>query len=212
MRLDRLALIVFTGTTTVPLLAACGGTYATGSGASKTAAPIVQPAQPAQPKASTVAAVTFAAKVTGSKAYIALAARGDKAIAYVCDGRRVESWLVGTTAGGLLSLTGPHGGRIVGTVDGGVASGSFRLSTGAWQFEAPVVRPPSGLYQASAIVRRAKVTAGWIVLPNGKQVGLLTRNGALAPAPRIDPASTEWVTLDGKRVKVEPAYEYEEAP
>jgi len=208
MRLDRLVLIVVTSSAALPL-AACGASHASGTGVIKVDAPVVPSARPAAPKPSTVAAVTFAAKVTGSKAYIALAARGNKAIAYVCDGRRVESWLHGTTTGGLLILTGPNGGRIVGTVDGGLATGSFRLTTGSWQFQAPVVRPPSGLYQASAIVRRARVRAGWIVLPSGKQVGLLTRDGVRAPAPRIDPSSTESVVIDGKRVRFEPAYEYE---
>src|SRR5689334_21549324 len=117
----------------VPLLAACGATRAPASGPVSPSAPAVR-----SPAART-AAVTFAAKITGSRAYIALPARGDQAIAYVCDGRRVESWLHGSTAGGLLSLTGPHGGRIIGTLDGGLASGSFRLSTGSWQFQAPVV-------------------------------------------------------------------------
>ncbi len=208
MRLDRLTLIGVMSVAAVPL-AACGTTHASGTGVTAVAAPMTPAPKTRRP--ATLAAVTFAAKVTGSRAYIALAARGNKAIAYVCDGRRVESWLQGSTAGGLLSLTGPHGGRIVGTVDGGTATGSFRLSTGSWQFQAPIVRPPSGLYQASAIVRRARVTAGWIVLPSGKQVGVLTRDGVPVPAPRIDPASG-WTTVDGQRVRIEPGYEYGQTP
>jgi hypothetical protein len=205
MRLVRLSILA----AAAPLLAACGTTHAPGRTPAATVS--ARPAAPVTKPPARRTAVTFAAKVTGSRAYIALASRGEQAIAYVCDGRRVESWLRGSTAGGLLSLTGPNGGRIIGTVDGGLATGSFRLSTGSWQFQAPVVRPPSGLYAASAIVRRARVTAGWIVLPSGKQVGVLTRNGVPAPAPRIDPARGT-VTIDGHPVKIESALEYVDHP
>jgi serine/threonine-protein kinase len=52
-------------------------------------------------------------------------------------------------------------------------------------------------------VRGAKLDGGWIVLPGGRQVGLLTRDGKASAAPRIDP-ETGAVTIDGKRLTARP--------
>ncbi len=51
------------------------------------------------------------------------------------------------------------------------------------------VAPPSGLYRASAQVRQAKVVGGWIVLPNGSQVGVVDVAGEPTTAPPLDTAT-----------------------
>ena len=58
----------------------------------------------------------------------------------------------------------------------------------------PVVHKPSGLYEATAVVRGATVKAGWIVLSNGTKVGSLESDAdAAAPsaarAPALDVAT-----------------------
>src|SRR6266702_3797504 len=63
-----------------------------------------------------------------------------------------------------------------------------------YRFAVAVVHKPSGLYQAIAVVRGATIKAGWIVLPNGTQVGSLEPNAdATAPsatrAPVLDVAA-----------------------
>ena len=51
-----------------------------------------------------------------------------------------------------------------------------------------VVNKPSGLYQAIAVVRGATIKAGWIVLPDGTQVGSLEPNAdAAAPSATRGP-------------------------
>jgi serine/threonine-protein kinase len=67
------------------------------------------------------------------------------------------------------------------------------------------VHKPSGLYRAIAIVRGAKIKAGWIVLPDGSQVGSLEPNtNAAAPsatrAPMLD--VTTGTAHDGNTVLV----------
>ena len=47
---------------------------------------------------------------------------------------------------------------------------------------------PSGLYQATAEVRGATIKAGWIVLPDGTQVGSLEAD-ADAAAPSATPGA-----------------------
>jgi len=63
-------------------------------------------------------------------------------------------------------------------------------------------RPP-GLYRATATVRGAKIDGGWIVLPGGKQVGVVERDGTPSAAPEIDP-ETGAVTIDGQKIVARP--------
>jgi serine/threonine-protein kinase len=68
-----------------------------------------------------------------------------------------------------------------------------------WTFTAPAIAPPSGLYRAVADVRNAKVVGGWIVLPDGSQVGVVTTNDVpAAAAPLTLPAGT--TTVDGTTI------------
>jgi hypothetical protein len=171
--------------------------------------PSPSPAVPS-PALPTGPPVTYAGYTTGGAATIAIAVTGGRAIAYLCDGRRVESWLQGTARNGTLSLTGSHNGSLTGQVANGVATGTVAAGGKQWTFRAPVAIPPSGLYRSSAEVRGAKIVAGWIVLPDGSQVGLLSRAGDPSgagdpdtgtPAPRLDTA-TGAASLDGTPLDV----------
>jgi len=165
--------------------------------ASQSAAPSPTPAAPAASLR-----VTYSAHVNGRGATVAIAVHGATAVAYLCDGRRVEAWLQGTASGGRLSLTGPGGATLTGTY-GQVASGQVRAGGRTWTFTAPVVRAPSGLYRAALKVRTAVVVGGWIVLPDGTQVGIVTRDAAPAPAPRLDVASRS-AMVDGATMTAAP--------
>jgi hypothetical protein len=50
--------------------------------------------------------------------------------------------------------------------------------------------------------KNSKSTIGWIVLPNGDQVGI-DNDGTPAPAPRLDPASGR-ATVGGVQVTAQP--------
>jgi hypothetical protein len=52
-------------------------------------------------------------------------------------------------------------------------------------------------------VRGAKVDGGWIVLPGGRQVGVVERDGTPSAAPSIDP-ETGAVTIDGQKITARP--------
>jgi hypothetical protein len=63
-----------------------------------------------------------------------------------------------------------------------------------YNFSVPVAQKSSGLYQATAVVRGAKIKAGWIVLADGTQVGSLETNAdssapSAIPAPKLDLAT-----------------------
>jgi serine/threonine-protein kinase len=142
---------------------------------------------------------TFAGRVQGGGGTLAISVRDGVAIAYICDGKRVEAWLRGTAADGKLSLTGKDGARITATFDAQRARGTVTVEGRTNAFDIRVAKKPSGLYRAAARVRNAEVVGSWIVLPDGSQVGVLTENGAPRPAPSLNVAAGT-TTVDGTAV------------
>ena len=152
----------------------------------------------ATPTATAVANVparaNYAGEVNGGGASVAISIHHGQAIAYVCNGSVIEAWLKGTAVGGHLTMTGKGRARLSATYRSKRAVGHVTAHGIRYTFSAPAVHKPSGLYRAIAIVRGAKIKAGWIVLPDGTQVGSLESNAdAAAPsatrAPRLDVAT-----------------------
>jgi hypothetical protein len=142
-----------------------------------------------------VAPGAYAGEVGGGDASIALAVKDDHVVAYLCDGERTEAWLQGSAAVGTVTLTG-RGSTLTGTYDARGITGTVTVAGRRWTFTVHKVAKPSGLYRATAVVRNASVVAGWIVLPNGRQVGIATVDDVPAAAPDLDVA-TGRATLDG---------------
>ncbi|MBO3742546.1 protein kinase domain-containing protein [Actinoplanes flavus] len=143
--------------------------------------------------------VTLAGKVEDDAGTLAISIRDGVAIAYVCDGDRLEVWLKGTAQNGLLNLTGKKESRITGLFDARRAAGELTVQGATHRFEIGVVRKPSGLYRLAGRVGGASVDGGWIVLADGTQVGVLSRAEVPGPAPRLDVA-TRTTTIDGETV------------
>lgn len=140
--------------------------------------------------------VTYVGWVDGGGASVAIIVDGDDTIAYVCDGATAEAWLQGGASDGQLYLTGA-GGSLVASYDDRQATGQTTVAGRTWTFTAEQVAPPEGLYRfADTIAGGAEVIGGWIVLPDGSQVGVLTVGGDPQPAPAWDP-DTGVVTIDG---------------
>ncbi|MFD5407961.1 hypothetical protein [Streptomyces griseorubiginosus] len=136
---------------------------------------------------------------------VAITVRGDKAIAYVCDGHNIESWLQGAVQDdGSLRLTGKDGTSLNGRAEGAKAiRGTAKVGSGSHPFTIKKTKKSSGLYRANSTVAGARIEGGWIVLPDGKQVGILRRDGKPSPAPAIDP-ETGAVTVDGQQLTARP--------
>ena len=143
--------------------------------------------------------ITYAGNVSGDGATLAIAIKNGKAVAYVCDGRSAEAWLQGTASGGALDLAGASDAKLTGTFGTGVAAGNVTAAGRQFAFSLTPVTPPSGLYRATANVRGAQLVGGWIVLANGKQVGLMKLAGNTVAAPPLDTAS-KTTTVDGTPV------------
>jgi len=163
----------------------------------------------ATPTATAVANVparaNYAGEVNGGGASVAISIHHGQAIAYVCNGSVIEAWLKGTAVNGHLTMTGKGHARLSATYRTKRAVGHVIAHGVRYTFSAPAVHKPSGLYQAIAVVRGAKIKAGWIVLPDGTQVGSLEPNAdATAPsakrAPMLD--VTTGTAHDGNTVLV----------
>jgi hypothetical protein len=168
-----------------------------------TAAPastVSSPPPTASPRPTATALVNvpsradYAGEVNGGGASVAIAVHGSQAIAYVCNGYVIEAWLKGTATAGKLDLTGKNHARLKAAYRFRKAVGYVLADGTRYTFSAPSVHKPSGLYESIAIVAGAKIKAGWIVLPDGQQVGSIESNADSAVpsatrAPALDVAT-----------------------
>jgi serine/threonine-protein kinase len=153
------------------------------------------------PSPTSIFQATYAGTVVGGGASLAIVVKNDRAVAYLCDGKRIEAWYQGTANGGQLNLTGKAGQSLAGTYDAASASGTVNAAGRTYRFTLKLVTPPSGLYRSSANLR-AKVDAAWIVDEKRQQTGVFREaGGEPAAAPRLD-TSTLTAQINGQTVTV----------
>ncbi|MER7276691.1 hypothetical protein ABT369_19830 [Dactylosporangium sp. NPDC000244] len=147
--------------------------------------------------------ITYAGAVDGGAASLGVVVNNGKAIAYVCDGRSAESWLDGEMSNGEAQFNRAKAtGTLTATYTAAQMKGTVTAGTKTWTFTIKAVAPPSGLYRSQSSLRK-KLDASWIVLPDGKQVGVENNNGVLQPAPPFD-VTTRSASVDGTTVTIEP--------
>lgn len=160
----------------------------------------------ASPSPSRTAAPTgvYTGRTDDDSSAVAVSLRDGKAIAYFCDGQNIESWLKGDAkADGSMRLTGKGSTLDVTLKGSNQLSGTANVGGGNYAFTIDKTEKSSGLYRANSSVAGAKIEGGWIVLPDGEQVGILKRNGKPSAAPMIDP-ETGAVTVDGQQLTARP--------
>jgi hypothetical protein len=158
-------------------------------------APVGTPSATSSTAPFEVSKAAFAGHTNGRTASIAISIHNGIAIAYLCSGT-IESWLQGTASGGVLDLRGTHRGTLTGTFTATGATGKAVTGGQTFTFTVKAVHKPSGLWRAVTTVRNAKVVAGWIVLPDGSQVGMVDTDGTETRAPNLD-ITTLTATVDG---------------
>lgn len=153
------------------------------------ASPEADPAGDQQAADDRVEPVTYVGWVDEGTASVAIVIDDDQATAYVCDGAAVEAWLTGPARNGELLLSGEDG-ELTGAYDLDRATGQTTVQGRDWTFTIEQVAAPDGLYRfAETVAGGAEVSGGWIVLPDGTQVGVLTVDGDTQPAPALAPAT-----------------------
>ena len=166
--------------------------------ASAAAAPAPESAPPAAPA---VAEKAYTGRSAGNEVTVAIAVKDGKAVAYACDGKKIEAWLEGTLTGGDLALQGKTS-SIIATTDEKATFGTITVDGKEWPFSAKGVAAPAGLYEGRGTVAKVATRVGWIVEDNGNVTGVKSANGTREPAPPLDPADPGATTIDGTPVAV----------
>jgi hypothetical protein len=170
-------------------------------GAAPDAAPPVPPA--AAPAAPAVAEAAYTGRSAGNEVTVALAVKDGRAVAYVCDGKKVEAWYEGTLEGAELQLSGADGKPgITATVTDSATLGTVTVGGEDLPFAAKGVEAPAGLYEGRAAVRGVLTRIGWIVDEDGDVTGVANAGGTRRAAPSLDPANPGATRIDGVPVTV----------
>ncbi|MDT7599930.1 MAG: hypothetical protein QOK26_2007, partial [Pseudonocardiales bacterium] len=125
----------------------------------------------------------------GNHAALAVTVRDNKVSAYLCDGKTIEAWYQGSSAGGKLDAKGRGANALTGSLSGGKLSGTVSAGGKSWTYTAAPAAAPAGLYRS----KTASGTTGWVKDSNGQVTGLVNAGGALRPAPALDPATAQSV-------------------
>ena len=183
--------------------------------ADQSAAPATSPQPPATPSTPVVTSAPAAAarrgevpaapvfppeavyvgRASDGRTTVALAVSKDRAAAYLCDGRSAESWLSGRVSGASAELSGAGSTLTAQRTETG-ATATFTLNGHTLTAAVTPAAKPAGLYRART--SNGRTTIGWIVLPDGTQVGIANRAGTESTAPTLPPDRS--VTIDGESV------------
>jgi hypothetical protein len=179
-------------------------TPAPSSAAVEPAAPPPPPEPTPTPAPPAVAEKAYTGRSSGNEVAVAIAVKDGRAVAYVCDGKKIEAWLEGTLVGDQLSLTGAKGATISGSVTDVAALGSVAVGGKQWPYAAKGVQAPAGLYEGRASVRGVTARIGWIVEGDGRVTGNAQLAGRPEPqaAPAFDPGAPGAVSFEGVPVAV----------
>ena len=147
--------------------------------------------------------IVYAGRTVGRHASVAIAVLNGRAAAYFCDGRSVESWFTGTATNGRLILRSKHNDVVLARLIGRDITGEVRIAGKVFRFRIDRAGAPAGIYRGKATPAGSTAKIGWIVLPDGSQVGIASTGTAKQPAPRLNPAAPV-VTFAGTRIRATP--------
>ena len=146
----------------------------------------------------------YTGRSSGNQVTLAVQTEGDKAAAYLCNGRTIEAWLQGSVNGNQVNLAGNKGASLVGSLSGLDMFGTVTAKTGvSFPFSAQLSPHPAGVFQARITVNGLATRIGWAVLPDGTQVGMAVAGTTRYPAPPLDLANGSF-TLGGASFKATP--------
>ena len=147
--------------------------------------------------AQAIVQAVYTGRSSGNQVTLAVDTDGDKAAAYVCNGKTIEAWLQGSVNGNQVSLTGTKGANLTGSVSGLDLFGMVTASAGvSFPFSAELSPRPAGVFQARIAVNGLATRIGWAVLPDGTQLGVAVAGTTKYPAPLLD-LSNDSFTLGG---------------
>lgn len=139
--------------------------------------------------------LTFAGKVPGTNAYLAVVSRGGQIEAYVCDGTKITSWLSGKVQGTTFSAANKTNDVTLTAKQTRTSlTGTITLSGKRIAIATTQVAWPSGLYKAVGLTKSPDykpVLTGWIVLPDGTQRGAARVGVTIGAVGAVNPTGNE---------------------
>jgi hypothetical protein len=154
--------------------------------------------------AQAIVQAVYTGRSSGNQVTLAVETDGDKAAAYVCNGKTIEAWLQGSVHGNQVSLAGNKGASLTGSLSGLDMFGTVTAGAGlSFPFSAELSPRPAGVYQARIAVNGLATRIGWAVLPDGTQLGVAVAGTTKYPAPPLDLSDNSF-TLDGSSFTAAP--------
>jgi hypothetical protein len=148
-----------------------------------------------------VAEKAYTGRSSGNEVTVAIAVKNGKAVAYACDGKKIEAWLEGTLTGDTLSLSGKTS-SLTGTLDDKATFGTITVDGKEWPFSAKGVSSPAGLYEGRGVLRGVAARVGWIVDDNGNVTGGAKVGDEQQPAPPLPNPAPGSLPVDGGTLTV----------
>jgi hypothetical protein len=129
---------------------------------------------------------SFVGEIAGTPLFIALTANSGQVFAYVCDGTRVGEWFKGKIQNNAVTLVSVSGSRFTARIESNSVNG--KLNLGADEYAVAMLPAPgsAGLYRSTRRDTSTNIVAGWVVLANQSQRGVISVNGRPFPAPPLD--------------------------
>ena len=151
------------------------------------------PSQTGEPLKSPDA--VFVGKDESGEMAVGIAVKGGRAVGYLCDGQTVEAWLGGTATGSRVTLDEPNGpGTVFADIKGTRITGIAVARGDEFDFALEKAESPAGLYRQ----QDGDTKIGWIVYPDGDQVGIANTGGQTRPAPALDPTNSNAERVNGQ--------------
>ena len=139
---------------------------------------------------------TYIGTVDGADAFAAVVTRGDVAVAYVCNGRRIAVWLKGSFVGGRLDLASRRGDTLTGTLRRGTLDLTDRQPLSVRTAFSPLT-DRARFFIGSARIGGTGWAGGWITLADGRQRGALRDDDGRVFATRRVTTTTAAVAAPG---------------
>ena len=109
----------------------------------------------------------------GKTMTIGIAVDGTEVAAYACNGTDDEAWFFGNQTDGKIDIKSRFRDTLSAEFDGTDVEGDLIMNGVSYEFTAPAVPAPAGMYTAEA----DGVRASWVVRPDGSAIGVQFNGG-----------------------------------
>ena len=109
----------------------------------------------------------------GKTMTIGIAVDGAEVAAYACNGTDDEAWFFGNQTDGKIDIKSRFRDTLSAEFDGTDVEGDLTMNGVTYEFTAPAVPAPAGMYTAEADGARAS----WVVRPDGSAIGVQFNGG-----------------------------------